>query len=320
MTPEERGLITGLFERLKRADNGVRDREADDLINKLVVELPAAPYLLTQTVLVQEHALNNAQAHIAELEKALEAAKQERPRGAEATTGSSFLGGLLGRGPWGAREEAPSPSPGAQPARSPAPSQAPAPSAPQQAPAPQPHYGGSVPVTNPVSYPSGGGFLHQALSTAAGVAGGALLYDGIRSLFYRNPGPFAGALGGFGMGGFGTGGVGGPWSQPGGITETNVVNNYYGSDAGQADGLGSGNDAGALDNSGGGDPGQGDMGQGDGGQADAGQLDDQGGVQDADFQDTSSDLDTGSDFDSGGDMGGGDMGGGDFGGGDMGSA
>ena len=32
----------------------------------------------------------------------------------------------------------------------------------------------------------GGGFMRSALATAAGVAGGALLFEGIRSIFGRN--------------------------------------------------------------------------------------------------------------------------------------
>jgi hypothetical protein len=38
--------------------------------------------------------------------------------------------------------------------------------------------------------PAAGGFLRSALATAAGVAGGALLFDGIRSLFAQTGSPF----------------------------------------------------------------------------------------------------------------------------------
>ena len=58
----------------------------------------------------------------------------------------------------------------------------------------------------------GGGFLRSAAATAAGVAGGALLFQGIESLFGNH---YAGGLAGAGM----TPGLG----------ET-VINNYYGSD------------------------------------------------------------------------------------------
>jgi len=56
----------------------------------------------------------------------------------------------------------------------------------------------------------GGGFLRQAASTAAGIAGGALLFQGIQSLF----GPHYGNL------------LSGMPMQPG-LSET-VINNYYG--------------------------------------------------------------------------------------------
>ncbi len=41
----------------------------------------------------------------------------------------------------------------------------------------------------------GGGFLRTAMMTAAGVAGGALLFEGIRGLMGSNPGAFGPALG-----------------------------------------------------------------------------------------------------------------------------
>src|SRR4051812_29679155 len=56
------------------------------------------------------------------------------------------------------------------------------------------------------------GFLRSAATTAAGIAGGALLFEGIQSMFGHHAG---GILGGTAM-------------QPG-LSET-VVNNYYGSD------------------------------------------------------------------------------------------
>ena len=75
---------------------------------------------------------------------------------------------------------------------------------------------------------AGSGFLRQAATTAAGIAGGALLFQGIQSLF----GPHYG-------GGF----LSGMPPQPG-ISET--VNNYYGDQSApgstQADAAGSDQD------------------------------------------------------------------------------
>jgi hypothetical protein len=139
MQAEERNLIVTLFERLRPFDDKARDPEAAQLIAQMVARQPAAPYLLTQTVLVQEQALKAAQARIAELE-------------ARAGSGGSFLGSAPVIGPWGAKP----PSPVAQ---------------------------AVSPPVQPAGLNQGGGFLRSALSTAAGVAGGALLFEGLRDLF-----------------------------------------------------------------------------------------------------------------------------------------
>ena len=153
MQPEERDLITGLFGRLKSFEAQPRDPEADRLIAQAVSTQPAAPYLLVQTVLVQEQALKAAQAKIAELE-----AK------AAAAPAPGFLASAPKIGPWGNASVTPT-----QPAPAQPPQQSPwAPQAPPQSPG--------------FAAPAGGGFLRQALTTAAGVAGGALLFEGIRNM------------------------------------------------------------------------------------------------------------------------------------------
>src|SRR3954464_4471521 len=103
MTPEERDLIAGLFARLREADTAPKDREADELIRRQTADLPSAPYLMAQTILVQEHALQNAQARIAELERQCAAPPPQQS--------GSFLGGLIGGGPWGRRADAGNPPP-----------------------------------------------------------------------------------------------------------------------------------------------------------------------------------------------------------------
>jgi hypothetical protein len=62
---------------------------------------------------------------------------------------------------------------------------------------------------------SGGSFLQSAMATAAGVAGGQLLFQGIEGLIGHNAGPFGPALE---SRGFSSGGMGG---------NTEIVNNYY---------------------------------------------------------------------------------------------
>src|SRR5207247_52393 len=130
-------------------------------------------------------------------------------------TSGSFLGGLFG-------QRSPPPAAGASPAgpwtRSPQVADAPPAQPSGQQGYNQPAYG--QPMGGPggamggAGSMMGGGFLRSAAATAAGVAGGALLFQGISSLFGNH---YAGGLTGAGM----TPGLG-----------ESVVNNYYGSDAG----------------------------------------------------------------------------------------
>ncbi|MCK0197083.1 DUF2076 domain-containing protein [Ancylobacter sp. 6x-1] len=214
MNAEERALIDGLFEKMAPIANAPRDPDAEDLINRHVVAAPHAPYALAQTVLVQEHALNQAAQRIAALEAELKAAKDEA---AKPSSGGSFLGGLLGGGLGGSLGAA---------ARSTS-----VPAAGQRTISPQADYQGGAQAAQPgygqggygqAGYGQGGGgfqqggygqqpgfqqaapqgrfgggfggggFLSSALTTAAGVAGGALLFDGIRSMMGGAGSPFGG--------------------------------------------------------------------------------------------------------------------------------
>jgi len=249
MTPDEKNLIGGLFERLRSAEasGGPKDGEADSFIRQNVAAQPSAPYLLVQTVLVQEHALANAQTRIAGLEQQLAAGKPAQP-----AAGGSFLGGLADKlGPWGRRADQPAAAPQPMPM-------------PQQPMAPQPGYAAYA-STAAMAPSAGGGFLRSALTTAAGVAGGALLFQGIENMLGHNAGAFGPGLGG-GYGGAGWGGGGG------GEVVNETVNNYYGNDPSSGS-IPADNqdpayqDADALDNStdsgdfgGGGDTGGGDTG------------------------------------------------------------
>ena len=75
MAPQEQQLITELFARLKQTPAQAKDADADQLIRKGVMENPEAPYLLVQTVLIQDMALSQAQYRVAELEHQLAEAK-----------------------------------------------------------------------------------------------------------------------------------------------------------------------------------------------------------------------------------------------------
>ena len=182
MTPEESQLINGLHDRLDQAAVQNRDPEAENLILKRFAANPHAPYLLTQSVLVLQQAVTGAQSRIADLEKQLAEAK------AQPQQGGGFLSSIFG-------------SPVAPQAAAPVRPAAPPP-IPQQPVAPAPSQGGS--------------FLQTALGTAAGVAGGALLFQGIENMMGHNPGPFGGM-------GTSSGGFLGE-NQP-----AEIINNYYGS-------------------------------------------------------------------------------------------
>ena len=207
MTPQERDLITNLLSRLKAQSGQAKDAEAEALIRQAVGELSDASYLLVQTVLIQDMALNAAQSRLSDLERQLAAAKAAPA--AQPTT--SFLGGagqgsVPSTGPW-ARSAQPQEPPAAAPRTVWTQSASPAPMT-------QPAAGAMMGQT-PLMPGTGGGFLRQAATTAAGIAGGALLFQGIQSLF----GPHYG-------GGF----LAGTPMQPG--TSETVINNYYDHPAG----------------------------------------------------------------------------------------
>jgi uncharacterized protein len=235
MTPQEKDLLTTLLERLKSTGGQPKDPEADTLIRQAMRDQPDMPYYLVQTVLIQDLSLHQAQQRITELEKQLTDAQ----RAAQPTVGS-FFGGLFGQRP--SQPASNTPPPAGPWTRSPQVASAP-PAQPYGQPGyAQPGYG--QPMGGPggmMGGMGGGGFLRSAAATAAGVAGGALLFQGISSLFGNH---YAGGLMGAGM----TPGLG----------ET-VVNNYYGSDAAGGDWSSDPGGAGGGDyTSAGFDPGSGD--------------------------------------------------------------
>jgi uncharacterized protein len=176
MTSDERTLISTLFDRLKQAGAQPKDAEADDYIRTKVSEQPAAPYLLVQSTLVMQQALAAAQSRIASLEKQLAGASRPSQE-----SGGSFLSGVANL--FGVGQPSPQPAPRSAQTTPPIPPQ----------PSPSPSTYAPPPIQQAV--PSRGGFLQGALSTAAGVAGGALLFQGIQNLIGHNPGPFAGLSG-----------------------------------------------------------------------------------------------------------------------------
>jgi uncharacterized protein len=166
MTPQEQELVGELFDRLARLENGPRDPEAERLIGDGLRRAPGAVYALVQTTLVQDEALKRANARIEELQAQVGGGKQEQQQG-------NFLDSMR-ETVLGKRE----PRSSVPPVRSPATQTSP------MAPPPygsQPGYPPQMP-SGP-AFGSGGSFLGTAASTAAGVIGGGLLLNSIRSMF-----------------------------------------------------------------------------------------------------------------------------------------
>jgi uncharacterized protein len=157
MTPQERQLVTELFDRLATLENTPRDSDAERAVLEGLRRAPNATYALVQTALVQDEALKRADDRIGELEARLGEGSAPRPGGFL----DNMREALLGRAePPGGSVPSVRPQVQSQGA-------APAPSMPGQ--------GGG---------PSGGGssFLGTAAAGAAGVIGGSLLLNSIRSM------------------------------------------------------------------------------------------------------------------------------------------
>jgi uncharacterized protein len=69
MTEQEQQLISGLADRIRNSPAPEMDRDAYDLILHTIGTRPDALYILTQTVLIQEMALNQAKAQLDELKR-----------------------------------------------------------------------------------------------------------------------------------------------------------------------------------------------------------------------------------------------------------
>jgi hypothetical protein len=187
MTPEEREMLAELADKIAQTPAPAHDPEADEFIRTNIGKRPDALYILTQTTLIQNLAIQHAQQEIQELKHRLAQPAATQP-------GLSFLGAGA---PGAARPVSAS---GSSPWSSPAPAPPPIP---QNAPA----------AAEPPS------FLRSAAQTAAGVAAGAFAFEGIRALFG------GGGFGGWGgphFGGLGGGSFLG--GAPGGET---IINNYY---------------------------------------------------------------------------------------------
>jgi hypothetical protein len=217
MTPQEQKMLDDLMARVDSTRLDDKDPEAAQRIEEWSRRNPDAAYILAQTVLVQSYALEQAKAQIQSLQQSLQQQTAQRPALAQQPPKQgSFLGHLFGHQDEGRSQQ---PAPGyAQPQ-------------PQQGYAQVPQYAAQQQYGQPAGYPppgygapaaGGSSFLRSAATTAAGVAAGALAFQGIESLMHG----FGHAAG---FGGFGDAGTG--LGEFGGRPEETIVNNYYDSSA-----------------------------------------------------------------------------------------
>lgn len=153
MSPDERTNLSLFLEQLIRARGVRKDPEAEQMIQRALEQQPDAGYLLVQRVSLLERALDEAKARITALESELKTAQgSDLPAGGEV--------GALARG-WGRSNAA---------------------TGTLSAPA-------GTPVNpQPIAAPAGNSWLGQMASTAAGVAAGAFLFQGIEDLLSRGSG------------------------------------------------------------------------------------------------------------------------------------
>jgi hypothetical protein len=195
MTAQEQQMLQGLVERVNRTQLPEKDSDAEQFIQQTLGQNPDAMYIIAQTILVQQYALDQAQRQMTDLRARLDQAQQPKHSG-------SILGNLLGRHDEPQRQAAPPPM------------------------APQGQYSGAPLYAPSGGYPlpgepQGGGFLRSAMQTATGVAAGALAFEGIESLMHG-----FGHTAGYGPA-FGTTAFEGV----GGGRPEEVINNYYGDSA-----------------------------------------------------------------------------------------
>jgi len=172
MTPEERNLVTDLFDRLARLEESPRDREAEHLIQDGLRQAPNATYALVQTALIQDEALKRADGRIRELEAQL-------GTGAEPPRQGGFLENMR-ESVFGRRE---APRSGSVPTVRPGGEGAPMGAPPVYQSGAQPMAQAPMAQAPMMGQPSpGGSFLGTAAATAAGVIGGSMMMNSIRSM------------------------------------------------------------------------------------------------------------------------------------------
>jgi len=193
MSPQEIQSLQDFLNQLTQVRGIAKDPQADALIANAVARQPDAAYLLVQRAMLVEQALNNAKTQIASLQSQMQATQSAPAR--------SFFDANA----WGN-----TPAPAPMMASAPAPMQTPA----------APVMQSPAPAASPGFFGSGiGSVLGTVATTAAGVAGGAFLFQGIEHLMHPDGG--TGFMNQSGM-------------TPSETTvENTTINNYYGNDTAQ---------------------------------------------------------------------------------------
>ncbi|WP_150430280.1 DUF2076 family protein [Dechloromonas sp. CZR5] len=195
MNTQEREQLNNFLSQLVAAHAGQKDADAEALIRDAVARQPDAAYLLVQKAFLQEQAIASARSRIEQLQGEVDSLRATQGRG-----------GFANGDTWGNSASRPVPQPAS-------------PGAAQSAP----------------TSSWGSGWLGNVATTAAGVAAGAFLFQGIENLIGHH-----GSNSLFG---------GNALPQP---NETTVVNNFFESDslasngsgfAGLSDGLDSDGDS-----------------------------------------------------------------------------
>jgi hypothetical protein len=181
MSPQDEHKLTDFLTQLIQARGIQKDQEADALIQRAVAQQPDAAYLLVQRALLLEQGMNNARTQIASLQNQLRSLQQDGQPGQQGD------GRYPDANTWGN-------SGNARPVPPPVQQYQPNNQQPYQPPY-QPSYQsapGPMGMGAPGGFFGGGGGLRGTLgsiaTTAAGVAAGSFLFQGLENMFSHHEG------------------------------------------------------------------------------------------------------------------------------------
>lgn len=238
MTPQEQELLQGLLGRVNGTELHGKDEDAERMLRTGLGGNPNALYILCQTVLAQQFALDTTQRDLMGARSELEQLRQQSSRPQEH---GSFLGNLFGMGksdapPAPAQQINPNPGGNCTPVNNPGGpgyGNAPVQSAgygygPPSGYGQPTGYNTGMPSGAGGMFGGGGGFLQGAMQTAAGVVAGEFAFRAIEDVFR-----------GFGGGGESRGFSDSDAMRSDTLTD-NSDNGGFGDRLRDADGLGSG--------------------------------------------------------------------------------